>query len=264
MRWLALLCIFLAACTPAAVDTEPQCDWPEIPKNGGCCRDLNENNICDTAEFSEEIEQIKQQEYEEAAKKARETAEKSGTRKRTIINDLYDRAITHTNYQFFYEGDTVIVTQDNVLRKLGREIDLGEKTINGRRMRVYINAVHLDFIGKTAEAECIPDEPVDLEHQGSPCDEFLEERFEVPYILYEFKLPPVWLGKFLHRNPIETQPGMHIGKQQVTMYRFSDLQDAQRNTILWVNGITGMPLKAEVWYANQLEERADYNDLLIG
>ena len=158
MRYAVLVLLFLAACSSVPIEKEPevQCDWPEIPSNGKCCRDLNENNICDTTEFAEEIEAQKQQEYEKAAKEALAKAKQSGTLKRTIMNEIYDNASKITNYRFLYDGDEVVVNNGKVTRKLVNEYDLGIQIIEGRRQKVILNLITLDFVTKTATGTCIP------------------------------------------------------------------------------------------------------------
>lgn len=263
MRWLVFLLILLAACAPTVQEEQIQCSWPEIPSNGKCCRDLNENGVCDVEEFAEEIEEQKQQEYEEAAKKAKEKFEKSGTLKRTIMNELYENATAITSYKFLYNGDQVIVANGSVVRELVNEHDLGIKEIEGRRQKVIINTVALDFIAKKATGTCKPEPRLVAQERSTPCDAIIDMEFEVPYDEFAFRLPIEWLRDFLHRTPYEALPGSEIGRSKTMLYRFTDLQDANRKTNLWIDTIIQMPLRVEVWQNDKLVKRVQYDDLFI-
>ncbi|MEM2916726.1 MAG: hypothetical protein QXT19_05230 [Candidatus Woesearchaeota archaeon] len=266
MRWIVfLLLVLLAGCTAQTSTLPPtsQCKWPEIPSDTGCCRDLNENSICDTVEFAEQLEAERQKEYELAAQKARETAEKSGRYKPTIVNELYANATKVKSYRFIYKGDEILVANNTIVRRLVSEYPVGSQTINGRRMNVVVNTVYLDFTNRNAIAECIPPPNLVAAKQDTVCDKFIGYRFEVPFDTFAFKMPIKWLEEFLYRTPITTLPGSHIGKRTATLYKFTDLQDANRKTHIWVDEMTGMPLRVEVWQDGVLEETKDYLDFYV-
>ncbi len=264
MRLIVLLLILLlASCTtPPQPQITPQCNWPEIPNNGGCCRDLNDNNVCDTIDFASEIEAQKQQEYEIAAQKARETAESSGKYKPTIVNLLYENA-TSKNYRFYYKGDEVIVTNNTIVRKLTSLYPLGDKTINDRRMKVFVNTIWLDTLQKTAVAQCVPSEKLISEGRSTPCDDFANINFGVQYDVFAFKMPTKWLEDLLYRNPISVLGGSHIGDRTATLYKFTDLQDSSRKTHIWIDDQVQMPLRVEVWQNDKLVEEEDYLDFFV-
>jgi hypothetical protein len=261
---LGLCLVILAGCAapqqaqPEATPT--QCAWPEIPSDGGCCRDLNENGFCDTIDLAQEIEQQKQQEYEEAAQKARETAEAAGKYRRTIVNDLYDQALAVKGYRFLYEGDEVVVANGSVVRKLVNEYDLGIQEIQGRRQKVVVNEVILDKATRTAQGRCVPRARVKLDI-ATPCDAIIGMTFQLSYDSFAVKLPIEWLADFLYRTPFESLPSTDIGRRKTTLYRFTDLADAQRKTNLWIDQETKMPLRAEVWQGDELVQKEWHSDL---
>ncbi len=266
MRWTALfLALILVGCTTPLHETQQvvQCKWPEIPSGTGCCRDLNENNVCDTIDLAEQLEAEKQKEYELAAQKARETAERSGKYKPTIVNELYANATSVKNYRFIYKGDEVVVANNTIIRKLVSEYPVGDQVISGRRMKVVVNTVYLDFVNKKSVAECIPPPIPVAAKQDTVCDKYVGYKFDVPFDVFAFKMPEKWLEKFLYRTPITTLPGSHIGKRTATLYKFTDLQDANRKTQIWADDVTGMPLRVEVWQGNVLEEAEDYLDFYV-
>lgn len=256
--------LLLAACTaaqPPAAE-QAQCKVFETPDgSGGCCRDLNENGICDTIDYASEIEQQKQQEYEEAAEKARETAAVSGKLRRTIVNDLYDAAAGVKNYRFLYKGDEVLAANGSIVRNLLADYPLGDQDIEGRRVKVVINQVTFDFAAKQAVGECIPPAHLVRLNRGTQCDEFIGKTFPVNYDEFSFRLPIEWLKDFLHRAPYETMGNQDVGKLKTTLYRFTDLKDANRHTYVWVDEVTKMPVRVEVWQDDNLERQEYYTDL---
>ncbi len=265
--WLILAAlIMLASCTtpqqPQPNQTTP-CAWPEIVSDSGCCRDLNENGLCDTIDFKADIEQQKQQEYEESVAQSRETAEQSGKLKRTIVNDVYDAANAVTNYRFLYAGDEVTVTPERVTRKLVNDYDFGIREIAGRRQQILMNTIHLDVVNKNARGQCVPPEQLVKEGYNTPCDAIIGMTFDVPYDAFAMRLPPEWLKDFLFRTPYEIEPGSHIGKRTTTLYRFTDLKDAQHKTNLWVDDASQMPLRVEVWQDDTLVSQEHYIDLYL-
>ena len=193
---------------------------------------MNENNICDTVDFASNISAIEQEEYEQAAIKAQATANRSGKYRQTIMNEIYANASAIKSYRFFYKGDDVVVANGSVVRKLISYYPVGDREINGKRMKVSVNAVWLDLSANKAVAQCVP--PTDLVRQGmgTPCDDFAGINFEVPFDEFALKLPVEWLADFLYRTPYEALPGNHIGKLLATLYRFTDLKDANRKTNL--------------------------------
>jgi len=263
MRLTALfLAIILAGCTTTLPEAKPaaQCKWPEIPADSGCCRDLNENKVCDTVEFAAEIEAQKQQEYEEAAQKARETAESSGRYKPTIVNQLYANASNITGYRFYYKGDEVVVANNSIVRKLTYYYPLGDRDVKGSRMKVFVNTVRLDFANKTAIAQCIPPESKVKKKQGTPCDDIAGIDFNVGFDNFAFKMPIKWLEEFLYRTPISILPGSHIGDRTATLYKFTDLQNANRITHIWLDDRTAMPLRVEVREGSRVAAGEEYAD----
>ncbi len=265
MRLLIILLLLLSACTTAQAPQQalPECAWPEIPSGTGCCRDLNENNVCDTIDLAAQLEAEKQMEYELAAQKARETAEKSGRYKATIVNELYANATGVKSYRFIYKGDEIIVANNSIIRRLTAVYPLGDQQISGRRMKAVANTIYLDFTSKKAVAECIPPPILVAAKQDTVCDNFISYKFDVPFDVFAFKMPEKWLEEFLYRTPITTLPGSHIGKRTATLYKFSDLQDANRKTHIWADDMTGMPLRVEVWQGSVLAEAEDYIDFYI-
>ncbi len=265
MKRLLLIFLLLSACTtlPAQKQAVPECKWPEIPYDGGCCRDLNENNICDTIDLAAQLEAEKQKEYELAAQKARETAERSGKYKPTIVNELYANATSVKNYRFIYKGDEIVAANNTIMRRLVSEYPVGDRDVGGRRMKVVVNTIYLDIIGKKAVAECIPPPALVEAKQDTVCDKFIGYKFDVPYDVFALKMPEKWLEEFLYRTPITTLPGSHIAKRTATLYKFSDLKDANRKTHIWADDQTGMPLRVEVWQGDVLEQREDYIDFYV-
>lgn len=267
MRWIAIaMLLILVACTPkAAVLPVPQsqCKWPEIPKDGGCCRDLNENGICDTIDLAANISAIEQQEYEQAAINAQKTANRSGRYRPTIMNELYANASAIKSYRFTYKGDEVVVKNNSVMLRLVMDYPLGDKEINGKRMKPIVNTVWLDILGKKAVAQCVPPEELVRQGGGTPCDEIIGMDFEVPYDKFALKMPIKWIEEFLYRTPAEMLPGSHIGRRQTTMYSFTDLNDANRRTSLWVDSQTSMPLRVEIDKNGEILESEDYIDLFV-
>lgn len=270
MRYALLLLVFLIAfliaCTPqtAQQQSEPimQCKWPEIiAPDGTCCRDLNENKVCDRAEFAKEIESQERQEYEERAEQARRTAEQAGKFKRTIINDLYDEALKVKNYRFLYKGDEIIVKDGRVTRKLLSEHPIGDRDVFGKRFKVVINTVSIDFDNKKATGTCVPNPELVRQDLSTPCDNFANVAFEVPFEDFAFKMPVSWLEDFLHRNPYQIFPGTHVGKLNTVMYRFTDLKDANKKTDLYVDENTKMPVRIVVRQGDQLVFQEEYIDL---
>ncbi len=262
-HFLLITLLILASC---AVPQQPhanqtRCAWPEIASDSGCCRDLNENGICDTKDFASEIEAEKQQEYEAAAQKARETAAQSGKLRRTIVNDLYDAAKAVTSYRFRYQGDDVIVTPEGVVRKLPHDRSIGIHEVDGKKYDVVINTIMLDLFNKQATAQCVPREEFTRTQTPSPCDNYLGIDFDVIFWEYHLRLPTEWLENFLNRKPYEALPGGDIGKLKTTIYRFADLQDATRKTYLWVDDQTKMPVRIEVWEGDKLRQHEEYVDL---
>jgi hypothetical protein len=235
MMRLLIILLLLSACTtaPAPQQALPECRWPEIPSGTGCCRDLNENNICDTVDFAAQLEAEKQREYELAAQKARETAERSGKYRPTIVNELYANATGVKSYRFIYKGDEVVVANNTIVRRLTSEYPVGDQEISGRRMKAVVNAVYLDFINKKAVAECIPPPVLVAAKQDTVCDKFISYKFGVPFDVFAFKMPEKWLEEFLYRTPVTTLAGSHIAKRTATLYKFTDLQDANRKTHIW-------------------------------
>ncbi len=265
MRWIVLLLLLiLSSCTAPTRQIQPaaQCKWPEIPNDGGCCRDLNENSICDTVDFASEIEAEKQKEYETAAQQARELAEKSGRYKPTIVNLLYENA-TSKNYRFYYKGDEVVAANGTIVRKLTSLYPLGDRTINGRRMKVFVNTVWLDILQRTAVAQCVPPEKLVSGGRGTPCDDFANIAFSVPFDNFAFKMPAKWLEDLLYRSPVTVLGGSHIGDRTATLYKFTDLQDADRKTNIWIDDQVQMPLRIEVWQGDKLAEEEDYLDFFV-
>lgn len=265
-KWIVLLLVILVSCTPVQqpqTQPTPQCKWPEIVSDGGCCRDLNENGVCDTIDFAPQIEQEKQQEYEQAAEKARERAEQSGKLKRTIMNDLYDAASKIQNYRFIYQGDGVVIANGSIVRKLISDYPLGDQNIDGKRIKVVINKVTLDLAYRTAIAECIPPENLVRQNRGTQCDQYLGKTFPVGFDTFAFRPPIKWIEDFLHRTPYETLTGQHVGKLTATLYRFTDLHDAQHKTNLWIDDVTKMPLRVEVWQGDNLVQHEEYLELYV-
>lgn len=257
---LALL-IALVSCSPA-IQPSPQqhasCSWPEIPDNGGCCRDLNENTICDTVEFAEEIERQKQEEYEEAARRARETAQQAGQFARTVMDDIIDAAKQATDYAFVHKGDIVEVRDDMAIVKLVQDANLGVQEIDGRRKELIINTIILNPLERTAIGECIPAEQFIRTNTPSPCDAILNKTFTLDYDAYKRTLPMDWLWLAEHRKQYETLEGQHVGKRQATLYR---IRKENERLNLWIDPVTKLPIKAERWQDNTLLESAEYVDL---
>jgi hypothetical protein len=56
-------------------------------------------------------------------------------------------------------------------------------------------------------------------------------------------------------------PGQDVGKLKTTLYRFTDLKDANTRTNLWVDQQTKLPVRAEVWKNNSLAQQEYYTDL---
>jgi hypothetical protein len=264
MRILIVLALlFLAACTiaPSAPETKPrECPVFEIPAESGCCRDLNDNTVCDTIDFGENISAEKQREYEEAAAKARETAEQSGKLRPTIVNALYENASKVSGYRFYHEGDEVAVANGTVVRRLLTNIPIGDRDIAGRRVKAAVNTVYLDFQNRTAVGECVPPKHAAALGRGTECDGFIGALFPVDFDTYSFKLPIRWLEEFLNRKPYEDLPGGDIGKRKTTRYSFGDLQDGAKKTHLWVDTQTQMPVRAEVWKGAELVQQDVYSD----
>jgi hypothetical protein len=259
---LFILLLLLSGCAAQEQQVKPamQCKWPEIPNNGGCCRDLNDNKVCDTIDLASEIAAEKQQEYEAAALKAQITANRSGKYKPTIMNQIYENASAVNAYRFYYQGDEIVVANGTTARKLMYNYPLGDQDIRGRRMKVFVNTVHLDMLNKKAEAECIPPEKAVIENQGTPCDDIIGMRFEVPFDKFAFKMPIKWVEEFLYRTPFSILPGSHIGKRPASIYKFSDLQDSRRTTIVWIDDLAAMPLRVEIWQNNVLDSSEEYQD----
>lgn len=266
MRWRTFaffVLFFLASCKAPAQPqvAAPQCGLFEIPSDGGCCRDLNENDVCDTVDFAEDISAEQQREYDEAAARARAKAEASGTLKRTIMNDVYDNASAVTSYRFVHNGDEVVVANGSIVRKLLLDHPIGDQMVDGRRTKAVVNTITLDFANKKATGQCVP--PAALVRQGrsTQCDAYKDLVFEVPFEEFAFKMPIAWLEDFLHRTPYEILPGQHVTKLTATLYRFTDLKDAQRKTSLWIADTTSIPVRVEVWQGNALVQQEDYFDL---
>jgi hypothetical protein len=258
-----LLALVLAGCTAAPQQPEPQareCPLFEIPSETGCCRDLNENGVCDTVDYAGEIAAEKQQEYEEAAEKARETAEQAGKLKPTIVNELYENASKTRNYRFLANGDEVVVANGSVVRKLVNERDLGVQDVNGRRQKIIVTHILLDGAEKKAMGVCVPKPVAQKLERSSPCDPIASMQFEVPYAQYAMTLPLEWLGFFLHRTPFEVLPGTEVGKRRTTLYRFTALNDADRRTSIWVDVQTTLPVKAEIRQGDELIRQDLYAD----
>lgn len=267
MRWIAIVMLLvLVACTPqTAVQPVPQtqCKWPEIPNDSGCCRDMNENKVCDTIDLASEISAQKQQEYEQAAIKAQETANKSGKYRETIMNEVYANASAVKSYRFLYKGDEAVVANNSVMLRLVMDYQLGDREISGRRMKVLVNTVWLDILGKKAFAQCVPPEELVRQQRSTPCDAVVGIDFEVPFDKFAFKMPIKWVEEFLYRTPAEMLPGSHIGRRSTTLYTFTDLNDASRKTSLWIDSQTSMPLRVEVAKDGQIQESEDYIDLFV-
>jgi len=261
-RWLAVAVILLANCASPQPVAEPQDKCPvfQIPTETGCCRDLNENTVCDTVDFAENISAEKQREEEEAAAQARETAEQSGKLKPTIVNALYENASAVAGYRFYYQGDEVVVANGTIVRRLLANIPLGDKEIAGRRVKAAVNTVYLDFQNRTAVGECVPPKHAAALGRGTECDEFIGVLFPVDFDAYSFKLPIKWLEEFLNRKPYEDLPGGDIGKRKTVRYSFGDLQDSAKKTHLWVDTQTQMPVRAEVWKGDELATQDVYSD----
>jgi hypothetical protein len=267
MRWIGLiiLLVILASCTAPAPSVKPsaQCKWPEIPNDGGCCRDLNENGICDTIDLAPEISAEEQKEYEAAAERAQIIANRSGRYRPTIVNELYANASNVSSYRFLYRGDEIVIANGSIVRKLLMEYPLGDKTINNRRMKVLVNTVWLDPLNKKAVAQCVPPQKLVAEKVGTLCDNFKGIDFDVSFEAFGFKMPIKWLEEFLYRTPAAMLPGSNIGKRTTTIYKFTALNDSRRLTILWIDDLTAMPIRVEVWQGSELVEEADYLDLFL-
>lgn len=260
--FIVLALVLLAGCTTAPAPQQQARDCPvfEIPSETGCCRDLNENNVCDTADYAGTIAAEKQQEYEEAAAKARETAEQAGKLKPTIVNELYENASKTKNYRFLWDGDEVVVANGSVVRKLVNEHDLGLQEVNGRNQKVILTHILLDSAAKTAMGICVPKPIAQKLERSSPCDPIASMQFEVPYAQYAVTLPLEWLGFFLHRTPFEVLPGTEVGKRKTMLYRFTALNDANRKTSIWVDVQTTLPVKAEIWQGEEMIRQDLYAD----
>ena len=264
MKYLLLilaLLFFLASCAapePEAVPTQPECKWPEIPYEGGCCKDLNENNICDRVEFAEEIEQQKQQEYEEAAQKARKIAEQTGKFKQTVLDDILDAVKQVTSYKFIYQGDNIEVQPDKVVRKLVQDKNLGVQTIDGRRQEIIVNTIHLFPAEKRAEGSCVPAEEFVRTLTPSPCDEILDNIFVISYEEFMLNLPIDWLILVEHREPYEILSNQHVGKRRTTLYR---VRIGEEKINLWIDDNTMIPIAAERWKGDTRLVRDEYIDL---
>ncbi len=261
--FLLFALLLLASCAtvqPKQPLPVSQCKWPEIPSDGGCCRDLNANGACDTIDLSVEIQAQEQKEYEQAALKSQVTANKSGRYKPTIVNALYASASNLTSYRFYYKGDEVVVANGSVMRKLMANYPIGDQTVNGRRMKVFVNTIWLDMLNKKAFAQCIPPEKLVKEEQGTPCDDIIGVDFDVSFDTFAFKMPIKWIEEFLYRTPAEILPGSHIAKRTAVIYSFTDLQNSNRKTTIWADEQTGMPLRVEVTEGKIVMEKADYLD----
>jgi hypothetical protein len=261
---LLLLALLILAGCATTQQNQPlpvsQCKWPEIPSDGGCCRDLNANGACDTIDLSVEIQTQEQKEYEEAALKAQATANKSGRYKPTIMNAVYANASSVKNYRFYYKGDEVVVANGSIARRLTYYYPLGDQTVNGRKMKVFVNTVLLDMANKTAIGQCIPPENLVKEKENTPCDDIIGVDFDVSFDTFGFKMPIKWLEEFLYRTPAEILPGSHIAKRTAILYSFTDLQNSNRKTKMWADEQTGMPLRVEVTEGKTVMEKADYLD----
>ncbi len=261
-----LLVLILAGCVAQPQQTAPstKCAWPEIPDGkGGCCRDLNENKVCDTIDFAGELAREKELEYNASAEKARRIAAESGKLKRTIVNALHENASKVSQYSFLYEGDEVVVANNSIVRKLVQNHEIGIKEIDGKKYKVVVNTVMIDLLGKKATAQCVPAAEFVRTHTPSPCDNYLGMTFDVLFEDFTLRLPIAWLEDFLHRTPYEALPGSQIGKLKTTLYRFTDLTDAQRKTNLWVDEQTKLPVRVEVWQNEKLVTHEDYSELHV-
>lgn len=258
-RLVILFLVLIAACTPGPKPiAKQQCEWPEILDNSECCKDLNENNVCDAEEFAEEIEKQKQEEYEEAARRARETAQKAGQFKKTVLDEVIEEAEKTTSYSFFYKGNKYVVFPRKIVVELVNEKNLGPKIIDGRRKTAIINTIHVFSGERRAEGLCVPPPEMVKAGMGTPCDEIIGEVFELRYDDYKIPLPMEWLWKVRHRNPYETLQAQHKNNKKTTLYKVRLGADSIN---LWVDDVTKLPISVEYFREGEQPEKHNYFDL---
>lgn len=250
MKWLILVLILVAGCAAEPDVIEPsKCQYPEIEYEGMCCKDINENKICDNIEFEKEIEELEKKEYEEAAQRARETVNKSGEFKRTVMDDVLDKAKKVENYTFIYKGDVIEVYANKTIRRL-----IADKVIDREGKKYIINTVRL-LPQKRSIGYC---EPPEDETLSSPCDDIFDMEFNVAYEEYDVRLPIYWLYRVEHRKPNQILENQQMGKRTTTLYRIK-ISDDDLN--LWVDSALSMPVKVEHWKGNRLLEKEEYFEL---
>jgi len=254
----------LASCTAQPqqpAQQTPSCKVFEISTPTGCCRDLNDNKVCDTVDFAANITAAQEREAALQAEKARERAQQSGQYLPTIVNELYANASRTLRYRFMLKGDEIVVINNTITRKLHSDYPLGDQMVNGRRMKVVVNAVSVDPLGRNATAVCIPPPAMVAQGRNTQCDDIKDAVFTVPYDVFAFTMPTDWLKDLLYRTPFEILPGNHVGTITGTLYRFTDLKDAHRVTNLWVDDTLAMPIRVEVRKDGTIESWQEYDDL---
>jgi len=250
---ILLFILILAGCKAPAVEENP-CGVLKIMHEGECCNDFNENGQCDKLEpeIQKQIEELEQQEYEEAAAEARAKAEKTTKFAKTIVDEFLEQAKTVQSYSYLYRGDAYLIEPSKITIQLVSEKDIGKHEVEGRSELVKINTVTLE--NSKATGYCIPDPKFSERGLPSPCQHYPNTPFEVEHSDYSTKTPIEWLEDFEHRTPAVVLERQNIGKRSATMLK---MKDPGRTTLIYIDPELGLPLRAELVEEGKIYEYVD-------
>jgi len=247
MFFIMFLALFLVACVEDPVCNKPYFEY----KQGECCVDENENNICDRDESSGPIqnssvsmentsgEVTTQQQIVIAAPNNKEKVMKDeipvdaqlAAGKQNIINNFVQKVrsveYTYLGSRYFIKPPNVGIVLDTI-----KPFGADEKGEN-----LYIDTVYLEMTQKIAFAGCEAQEPVN----AKKCKPLWQQLIEVGYGTYNTLTPFDWIER-LHEGTIVDYKKKYVSVDQ----RIADYAVFEYNGQLiemWVDGEFGVPLK---------------------
>ncbi len=251
---LSIFLLLLVGCAAPLAEETADCGVLKTMHEGACCNDFNENGLCDRLEpdVQQQIKELEQQEYEEAAAKAQEQAGKTPQFVKTPVDAFLEQARTVARYAYQYAGDAYLVEPGKITISLVTEKDIGKRDVEGRQEAVKINTVILEH--GTATGYCIPDPDFSARGIPGPCQHYPNQPFEVAYFDFKTMTPLNWLEQFEHRTPAVVLERQNVGKRGATLLK---MKDAGQTTLIYVDPALGLPIRVELVEQGKIYEYVD-------
>gem|GEM_PF-3975113 len=292
----AMICalLLLVSCGPAA----QECEEPFIPKDGGCCVDLNDDNVCDSEQneteekeaeiFVEEKEPIevdtsKKKEEPKEEKEEEITQEITGTATAEVTEEdieefekttgsidasdlLKSLMKTYTeeveSYKYNHNSDWYFIYGNHIKIKLSESRQFVNQRIQGNDYPLFvIDTVYLDILNKTATGYCEGNDPRLGKRRCAELD-IIDIPFPVNYGQFYTKKPDEWLFEVYTLDPeVKTETGdYYLGPRKVKRLEY---QDGIKQVIMFYDETIGLPVKIQSFINGQPNEIVLYDLLSI-